>query len=458
MTTYTINELSNITNFSNKEINSFRKSKLISHISVSIKKHLYTNVTIQELNNIRGFEKLRTMFTKKVFKNANLNFQTVNDDNKNSLIQILDFGITSEERYNSIPLILQSTTSLEINVFERYKKYCNTALQTEAHYRLKFGDKEGILKYQIATSNKGEGNTLDGQIKKYGKEIGTKKHKKMNLKKAHTIENFIRIHGEEKGQKMFDHTMSLKGQTLNRMKKKYGDELGTQRFNEWKEKCVSTEENFIKRHGEEKGKKKWIEFKENSKQTKYNFVKRYGEEEGEQRYIQFCNRSANTKENFIRVHGIEKGKKRWTDYKNSNAGYRASKESLNFFEHITMYLLKKGFDFDDIFYGVKNSFEFKIDYNNKLFSYDYTILSLKLIFEYNGSHVHPSKEKLSDKEWNTWKSPWTNESADEKFKIDKRKIKVAENKGFTVIEIWDYENTNESLNKCINLIEQKQQI
>lgn len=35
------------------------------------------------------------------------------------------------------------------------------------------------------------------------------------------------------------------------------------------------------------------------------------------------------------------------------------------------------------------------------------------------------------------------------------KISIAEKEGFTVIEIWDYEDKNNAFEKCMNLINQR---
>jgi len=147
--------------------------------------------------------------------------------------------------------------------------------------------------------------------------------------------------------------------------------------------------------------------------------------------------------------------KRWENYKNSNAGYIASEESLLVFEPLTKFALSNNIDFDDIFFGGDNSFEFKIEDNEKLHSYDYTIIPLKLIFEYNGHHIHPSKTILSEEEWKVWRSPWTKETADEARSKDLRKIKAAEQEDFTVVEIWDYEDKTEVIEKCKKLIEER---
>ena len=125
-----------------------------------------------------------------------------------------------------------------------------------------------------------------------------------------------------------------------------------------------------------------------------------------------------------------------------------------FFKPITDALLNKGLEINDLWFGGEDSFEFKIEYNEKLYSYDYTILPLKLIFEFNGHHVHPSKELLGET-WNEWRCAWTGETADEKHSADMEKISIAEKEGFTVIEIWDYEDKNVAFEKCMNLINQR---
>ena len=35
------------------------------------------------------------------------------------------------------------------------------------------------------------------------------------------------------------------------------------------------------------------------------------------------------------------------------------------------------------------------------------------------------------------------------------KISIAEKEGFTVLEIWDYEDKKEALEKCIKLVEER---
>lgn len=374
--------------------------------------------------------KTKRAFTTKFFKENNITLENIGEEKLIALNTVLGKDITGDQRVAFYQILISETTLEKdlVKRFERYEKLSiNKSFNTEEFFRIKLGDELGIKTFLENKEKRSFGNTLKGQIKKYGKEEGARRYNEMNSKRAHTLDNFIRIHGETKGREMYKSTMSKKGLSLEKLQNKYGKEEGLIRWNEWKSKCISTEKNFIRRHGEKAGKQKWQDFKDKSKSTK---------------------------ENFIRRHGKVEGEKRWKNYKENYGWTQASQQSLEIFEPLTKQLLEKGIDFNDIFYGVENSFEFKIEKGEKLYSYDYTILPLKLIFEFNGSHVHPSKEKLGEA-WNTWKNAWTGEDADTKYAQDQHKIKIAEKEGFTVLEIWDYEDRNESLNKCLRLVEER---
>ena len=398
--------------------------------------------------------KTKRAFSNKFFKDHNITFDNIDHDKLITLNTFLSEDRTSERRAAFYQMLISETT-LEKDLLLRYEKYVNTPLHTELFYRLKFGDSEGTNLYHIAKNKRGYGNTLKGHIVKFGLEEGTKLYNERNSKRAHTLDNFIRLYGEINGPIKYKSAIDNKGGCkLENMVALYGETEGEKRWNDWKDRCKSSEENFIKRHGEELGKQKWQEFKDKAISSEKNFIRRHGKVEGKKKYKQFCQRSANTKENFIRVHGLEEGEKRWNDYKNSNAGYKASKESLDFFEPITKHLLNMGVEMEDIWFGGDDSMEFKIENGDKLYSYDYTILSKKIIIEFNGNHVHPSKELLGEN-WDSWRCAWSGETADQKHSQDMEKLKIAEKEGFTVIEVWDFKDKNESLEKCIKIVEER---
>jgi len=124
-----------------------------------------------------------------------------------------------------------------------------------------------------------------------------------------------------------------------------------------------------------------------------------------------------------------------TRIKNKSFGwYKASKQSLDFFKPLMDYLDEENIEY---YVGDDEHQEYFIAKGSDYFySYDFCIPSKKIIFEYNGEHVHPNP-KMTVEEWKNWKHCWTKENADECRKKEDRKIKVAEERGFTVIEIYE---------------------
>jgi very-short-patch-repair endonuclease len=115
---------------------------------------------------------------------------------------------------------------------------------------------------------------------------------------------------------------------------------------------------------------------------------------------------------------------------------QASKQSLNVFQQFYEKAIQI-FGVKNIWLGVDDNKEFFIKVNNKLYFYDFTIQPLKLIFEYNGSHVHPNKQFLTENEWQNWQHVFTKQNANEVYQFDQEKIKVAKDNGFDVIVLWD---------------------
>lgn len=91
-----------------------------------------------------------------------------------------------------------------------------------------------------------------------------------------------------------------------------------------------------------------------------------------------------------------------------------------------------------------NSHEYFIKNEKNFYQYDFCILEKKLIFEFNGSHVHAnpnwSKERL-----HSWRHCFSKETAEENIKEYNKKIKTAENQGFKVIVIWDEDENKEQI-------------
>jgi len=280
-------------------------------------------------------------------------------------------------------------------------------------------------------------------------------------------DTFIKKFGIDEGTKRYEIMIKNKTQTEERFIELYGEKEGKQRWASRNKKCKDNISliGFINRYGKEEGKIKYIEFRQKLKfsSTCEGKIEKYGEEKGLEIYNETIKKKAQTLDRFIEIYGEEDGIKNFEMFiqkRSANSNIMVSKESLDFFEPLLDHLLEKA-QTDEIisntYIGKKSKQEyFLIDTElNKTYFYDFTIEPLKLIFEYNGSMFHPNKNKLTESEWNIWKTPFTNIGADEKFIHDKRKIKIAELNGFEIMEIWDTDDKELSLEKCKIIIGKK---
>lgn len=161
-----------------------------------------------------------------------------------------------------------------------------------------------------------------------------------------------------------------------------------------------------------------------------------------------------TKESCIKKYGKEKGE---IVYRNRQQKWRKtvdekySKETQNQWRASGAFFSKQSSELFRLFYEkYKNIYtcflapytkEFFINVkdSNKFYLYDFCIKELKLIFEFNGSHVHANpnwpEEKLKH-----WRQCFTKETAEENIYHYNQKILAAKEQGFDIIVIWDSEN------------------
>jgi hypothetical protein len=96
---------------------------------------------------------------------------------------------------------------------------------------------------------------------------------------------------------------------------------------------------------------------------------------------------------------------------------------------------KDGLRRQEIYWGIVGSSEYFIRDDDKLFWYDFTIPSHKIIIEYNGEHVHPNPA-LSLQERDDWKHAFSGELFNERMVHEQRKQQAAERLGYTIIYVW----------------------
>jgi len=205
--------------------------------------------------------------------------------------------------------------------------------------------------------------------------------------------------------------------------------------------------------------------------SKEKLIYKYGEEYGIQILQERNNRWINSlhtnnnmnllnkskglnKEKFIEKHGIEKYIENRQNLFNSSKNLKiskANKQSTVLFNKI-LERIPELHNFT-ILIGNKNNKEFSLydKENKKLYFYDFTILELKVIIEFNGSHVHPNPS-LSTEEWNNWKNVFSHTSADESYLFDQTKNNFALQIGYKLLTIWNTDTLEFNLNKCVSFI------
>lgn len=253
-----------------------------------------------------------------------------------------------------------------------------------------------------------------------------------------SIKSFIKRYGEVEGKKRYNYFAEKNGKahTLNGMIERYGDAEGRIKFKNFSENSVKTilklhsngnftpdismnKTKLIEKYGEIDGLKKFNEINENRKywhSLEYH-IKKYGEVDGLKIF----------KRKKEKLHEFYRG--------------RASKESLKFLIPLYKKLRENGIERNDIYIGLKGSKEyFLIDEHNKIYFYDFTILSKKIIIEYNGEKFHPNLKYKDTEKWNKWKSPFSKLNADNVLIRDLYKEHLAINKGFVFYKVYSSDN------------------
>lgn len=142
---------------------------------------------------------------------------------------------------------------------------------------------------------------------------------------------------------------------------------------------------------------------------------------------------------FISKYGQELGTEKFNSWveKTIRTSGSVSTESIDFFN---MLLEKTSIPVDDVLYNKK---ELTLKHSLGFYKYDFTILSMSVIIEYNGVAWHPKSSIDS------WVHPHKLYTAHEKFEIDSKKIKLAQDNGYKVITVFSDEDKDEALMRIL---------
>ena len=116
-----------------------------------------------------------------------------------------------------------------------------------------------------------------------------------------------------------------------------------------------------------------------------------------------------------------------------------SNSSIEYFEKLKLSILSN-IKYDKINFYYKDD-EYFIRDGKKLYFYDFAIFinDIKIIIEYNGSHIHPSKDNMTIEQWNNWTHFFNKKSADDCLLFDEYKKQLALKNNFSYFVIWDYD-------------------
>lgn len=305
-----------------------------------------------------------------------------------------------------------------------------------------------------------------------------------------SLDSFVRRFGEINGKERYDNYVKKWKSSISKLDKK---EL----YKNWK----NTPENYINKINPETGKsytyeeaelkikgdlskgfkRVWSEYRKGIRpKTFVNTTLEYYEYRGmtsDQAVMALKERQATfTLEKCIHKYGLESGterfnrrNKQWLETLDSKSDEekktimlsktrnfcRYSKESMDFFNSVLERLGNSVSSSYDIFMGKREMVLWNY-VDKKPYFFDFSIPYLKIIIEYNGSVFHPDPQKLTEEQFINWRCPFTKLTGSEKYKRDKEKLDFAKSLGYEILVVWDHEESEKKIEKCINLIKQKQ--
>lgn len=376
-------------------------------------------------------------------------------------------------------------------IIENFIKYLSDEYRQEVLFLIKEKDpkNKSELNSLLSEFRKNKGFVKVGRsTEKYWIQRGWSREESLELKKNYKVNNFP--HGTPMQTKYWlDRINPMTGEKYTIEEAKY--KIRSHRiFNKeyWIERGFSEDESIKKAKEEqdknaEKARNKTLEnpdFYKNRtwNQTGYWIKKGMTEIEAREKVSQLQDK--NSLNSLMNKWGNIEGMKRYENilknlsFSSSIEGYRerygelgeikyaehiakktykicsVSRESLLFF--IPIYKkIRKFLQKDEIFWGIDGSKEYFLwdDELKKIFFYDFVIPRYKIIIEFHGTYWHPNPS-WSEEKWKKWKCLGVD--ANEKRKSDEYKMRLAQNKGFRVIEIFSDEKEIFNMDAIIDII------
>ena len=293
-----------------------------------------------------------------------------------------------------------------------YKEFQSRSVD---NYIKKYGEELGRQKYLEHISKISLSNSREGYIQKYGEDLGIKLFQEVSNKKdSMSLDFFIKKNNGdlESAITEYEYRLSKVNNSISNLINKFGEKVGLEKHKIRVDKYRKTFDSNPQKEKINKSRAITID----------NLLKKYGD-----------------------IETATKIYHQWLE-KVTVPFCVASKESLKIFNPLIDILTSKlNIDISDICIGKPNKQEYFIKDSDKIYFYDFTIRSKKIIIEYNGVLYHPKNEN------STWTNPFDISITPKiAFKKQQDKIETAKANGFRVLEIWSDEENK--LEKCLEFI------
>lgn len=232
---------------------------------------------------------------------------------------------------------------------------------------------------------------------------------------------------------------------------KYG--MSKLQFDEYNRSRAVTLENLIRRHGDDKGNLMWAAYCKKQATAGCSldyFIEKYGCVRGEEIYKNLCSTKAQTLSNFINRYGVDEGTRRYNSYI-VDRGSIFSKISQDLFAILHNYTTNK------VYYANNNNgVEFHVNdiERNRSYFYDYVDVVAKKCIEFNGDVFHGNPATYSE---NDTPNPFSAATCAEIWEYDKTKINhLKKHMDIDTLVVWesDYRKCRTSVvEKCLNFLE-----
>lgn len=265
-----------------------------------------------------------------------------------------------------------------------------------------------------------------------------------------TKKSMIQKYGEHEGIKRWNTYCQKQSEsnTFNYKHKKYGWDKN--QFNEYNKSRSITKEHCIQRHGKVKGLTVWNNYCNKQKTagcTVEWFISKYGEVDGLKKYNTVCDKKALTVDNFIRKYGIL-GEDKYLEYCNNRRCEFFSKVSQELFNNV----------FDCISYDKCYYHDYNKEYGvflrklNKYTFLDFYVLDNNKAIEFYGDYWHCNPRLYNE----DYKHTVYNKTAKDIWDYDRQRLlALKEEHGIDTLLIWENEyiaDKDATLDRCLKFL------